>query len=132
MKNKRLWGYDDAGEPMLGEGLHEAPPTRKSKKRIFAKVLWEYQGRLRVALENPPVRSYNELSDDQLIDTADVAHWRGTTIATVCNHVKAGLIKPYRPQRGTLRGNYFRVREVKRWMSSVPIGRWAKKKKSRK
>ena len=132
MKNKRLWGYDDAGEPMLGEGLSATPPTSKSKKRIFAKVLWEYQGRLRVALENPPVGSYDQLSDDQLIDTADVAQWRGTTIATVCNHVKAGFIKSYRPKSGTIRGNYFRVREVRRWISSVPIGRWPKKKTSKK
>jgi hypothetical protein len=131
-KQKRLWGYDESGDIWLGDDLLPEPPIKKTEaRRIFAKAIYEDQGRLHIALENPPVYSFEKLQDGKLIDTTDVAHWRKTTVATVCNHVRAGLLNPYKPKRGTLRGYLFQVREVKRWMNSVSIGRWANKKVSK-
>jgi hypothetical protein len=132
-QNKRQWGYDEAGEPWLGDDLHkESPSTKTEERRIFSKVIYEDQGRLRIALENPPVYSFDKLQDEKYVDTTDVAHWRKTTVATVCNHVKAGLLKPYKPKKGTIRGYLFQVREVKRWMNSVSIGRWSNKRDSKR
>ena len=90
----------------------------------FTKVLYRSKdGRVRVALENPPleIRRWTlavlkKLPGKKVIDTEDAAEAAGCDRTTVIRHVNAGKLKP--TQRG--HGFHYTVAEVVRWIEAEP------------